>query len=298
MSDLAHPSQTVHMPPLPTRSLKIGRRVNKAPWPRSLQRARDAAKKLAWTAFEARLVDTPGRYAFRELVRPDVGEYRLRAGRGRFCVRHRSGDIDILRKFYAYGYYEWPPEVATALAALQRPVNVLDLGANIGFFDVHTTQHVQIGDVVCFEPDPHNSVILERTRAANQADWTIVRACASNRAGRVMFSSGHKNFSRIEADGDVEVAAIDVFPHISNADLIKMNIEGSEWEILQDSRLADTAAIWIVEYHRIRNPGNDITAEVRALFERVGYTTRVAVSHADNGLLWAWREAKQNGAGR
>jgi FkbM family methyltransferase len=298
MSDLVHPPQTVQVPPLPTRSLKLGRRVNEARWPRSLAGVRDVAKKVAWTAFEARLVDTPGRYVLREFVGSDVGEYRLRAGGGRFCVRHRSGDIDILRKFYAYGYYDWPPEVATAVARVGRPVNVLDLGANIGFFDVHVAQQAQIGNVVCFEPDPDNSAILERTRVANRAEWSIIRACASNREGRVMFNGGRKNFSRIGSDGDIEVPAIDVFPYFANADLIKMNIEGSEWEILEDSRLADTAAIWIVEYHRIRNPSDDITAAVRSLFERVGYTTRVAVSHGDNGLLWAWREAQQDGPGR
>jgi FkbM family methyltransferase len=291
MSEILHSAESVSVPAPPTRSVKLGRQLNSAPWPRPLRGLRDGAKKLAWTTIESHLVRTPGRYAFRELVRATTADYALRHGTGRVCLRHRSGDIDIFRKFYAYGYYDWPAEVTAQLSALGRPANLLDLGANIGFFEVHAADQVQIGNVVCFEPDPANSDVLDRVRFTNGASWEIVRACASNRAGSVMFKSGHHNFSRIETDGDYPVTAVDVFPYIANADLVKMNIEGSEWEILQDERLAETSAVWIVEYHRIRNPAGNITESARGLFERCGYTTRIAVSHRDNGLLWAWKGA-------
>lgn len=267
----------------------LGRRVTSAPWPRQLEAVRAGAKKLAWTAFEARQVRTPWRYAFRELVRPTVGDYALRTGDGRFSVRHRTGDVDIFRKFYAYRYYEWPPEVLAQLTALGRPVDVLDLGANIGFFQVHARDQLPVGKVVGFEPDPSNADLLERVRAANGADWKVIRACASNADGEVRFKSGHQNFSRIENDGDRVVPKLDVFPYIAQADLVKMNIEGSEWEILEDPRLAETSPVWIVEYHRIRNPANDIDSLASCLFERVGYETRIAMSHQGNGLLWAWK---------
>jgi FkbM family methyltransferase len=163
------------------------------------------------------------------------------------------------------------------------------LGANIGFFEIHTRQQLPVGKVVCFEPDPANARMLDRVRSENGADWEIIRSCASNRDGTAMFKSGHQNFSRIEPDGDTAVATRDVFPYVAQADLVKMNIEGSEWEILEDRRLAETSAVWIVEYHRIRSPEPDITARARRLFERCGYTTRVAVAHEGNGLLWAWK---------
>jgi FkbM family methyltransferase len=256
---------------------------------------RRAAKKLAWTAYEARLVRTPWRYAYRELIHPTTGDYALRHRDGRISLRHRSGDIDIFRKFYGYGYYDWPSEVVSRLGGLDRPLHVLDLGANIGFFQVHTRGRWPTASVTGFEPDPGNAGVLAHVRDANQADWKIVEACASNRDGVATFKSGHQNFSRIEPDGDRVVETVDVFPYIAKADLVKMNIEGSEWEILEDPRLAETDAVWIVEYHRIRNPQGDVTSLARELFERCGYTTKIAMSHEDNGLLWAYRAGSKSG---
>lgn len=290
MTELSQTSGT-YSPPLPTRTVSVGRRLNSARWPASLRRLQDGAKKLAWTAIEARLVRTPVRYAFRELLRRGIGDYSLRRGSGRFSVRHRSSDVDIFQKFYACGYYDWPAEVGAQLAGLARPVNVLDLGANIGLFEVHASDQVLIRQTVCFQPDPATADVLSRVRASNGARWEIVRACASNQPGQVMFRSGRHNFSRIETDGDFPVPAVDVFPYVAGADLVKMNIEGSEREILQDPRLAETAAVGIVEYRRIRNPAGHITHSAQSLFERAGYQTRVAVSHDDNGLLWAWKRS-------
>jgi len=271
------------------RSVRVGRRITATCWPRQLEGVRTATKKVAWTAIEARLVGSPFRYALRELTTSRRGDYVLRSGGSRFSVRHRSGDIDIFRKFYAYRYYDLPEEVAARLRSLGRMANVLDLGANIGFFEVFTRDRLPIGRVVCFEPDPSNAAILERVRAANGANWEIVRACASNRNGKALFNTGRKNFSRIGGDGDTDIATVDVFPHLAEADLVKMNIEGSEWDILQDSRLAETSVSWIVEYHRIANPDHEIHRLARDLFERAGYTVRLVTRGEDNGLLWAWR---------
>jgi FkbM family methyltransferase len=282
-------AQHLAEPPRAALTVQVGRRLTSAQLPKPLATLRDAGKKVAWTAFEARQVTTPFRYTYRELLRPTTADYTLRDGGARFSVRHRSGDIDIFRKFYAYRYYEWPTAVKAQLRGLGRPVNVVDLGSNIGFFQVHTRTQIPVGDVVCFEPDPGNSAVLDHVRDLNGGSWQIVRACASNQEGTARFKTGHHNFSRIETDGDLEVPVQDVFPHLAGADLVKMNIEGSEWEILEDPRLADNASIWIVEYHRMRNPDSDIRALVRRLFQAAGFETHLAMSVEDNGLLWAWK---------
>jgi FkbM family methyltransferase len=268
---------------------KLGRRVLSLELPRGLERLRSAAKKVVWTVVEARAVRAPFRYAFRELVRPTVAEYQLRSGQGRIVLRHRSGDIAIFHKFYAYGWYDWPTNVIAALKGLGRPVNVVDLGANIGFFDVHTSDELEVGRVVTVEPDPGNGSVLERVRNANRANWQIIRACASNRPHIVSFRSGFENLSRIDNNGDTSIPAIDVFPLVADADLVKMNIEGAEWDILQDPRLADTSCVWIVEYHRIASPEPRITELIQRLFAQAGYVTQVVMNHDQNGLLWAWK---------
>jgi FkbM family methyltransferase len=274
--------------------VRLGRRLNAATYPGPLRPLQSASKKLVWTALEARKVRTPVRYALRELLHPVAADYEIRRSQAKIRLRHRSGDIDIFRKFYAYGYYDWPSEVVTLLRSLERPINLVDLGANIGLFDVHVGESFETGRVVAFEPDPGNAAVLERVCDSNAADWEIIRACASNRAGTAMFQSGSKNFSRIESTGDLSVPTVDVFPYVSAADLVKMNIEGSEWEILQDERFAETSPVWIVEYHRIRNPPGDVGDLARSFFERAGYRTRLVFGHEENGLLWAWRDPERS----
>ena len=282
-------AQHLAEPPRAALTVEVGRRLTSAPLPKPLAALRTASKKVAWTAVEARLVTTPLRYAYRELMSPSCADYTLRDGGTRFSLRHRSGDIDIFRKFYAYRYYEWPTAVTAKMRALDRPLKVVDLGANIGFFQVHARGQMPIGEVTCFEPDPSNSGVLEHVREINGASWRVIRACASNADGTVRFRTGGHNFSRIETDGDLEIPALDIFPIVDEADLVKMNIEGSEWEILEDPRLAQSSAVWIVEYHRMRNPDPDIKSLVRRQFERAGFETHLAMSVEDNGLLWAWK---------
>jgi FkbM family methyltransferase len=289
MTEMIKTAQPLAEPPRAARAVQVGRRLTSAPLPKPLATLRAASKKLAWTAFEARLVTTPLRYTYRELVNPTTADYTLGTGGTRFSVRHRSGDIDIFRKFYAYRYYEWPAAVTAKMRALGRPLKLVDLGANIGFFQVHARSQMPIGEVTCFEPDPANSGVLEHVRDINGAGWRIIRACASNAESTVRFRTGGHNFSRIEGDGDLEVPAHDVFPIVADADLVKMNIEGSEWEILEDPRLAENPSVWIVEYHRMRNPDPDITSLVRRQFEHAGFETHLAMSVEDNGLLWAWK---------
>jgi FkbM family methyltransferase len=278
-----------HIPDPANPTARLGRRVMRARWPRQLEIVRSGANKLAWTAVEARLVRSPFRYAFRELVRPSLSEYSLRHGSGRIALRHRTGDIEIFRKFYAYGYYDWPVEVLATLKALNRPLNVVDLGANIGFFEVHTRDAFRVEEVVAFEPDPNNAAVLERVRVANGGNWKILKACASNRPAVVSFKAGFHNLSRVDGDGDRTIPAMDVFPYVAQADLVKMNIEGAEWDVLQDPRLGSVSPVWIVEYHRLANPEPEITALARRLFERAGYVTRVVMNVEPNGLLWAWK---------
>ena len=65
-----------------------------------------------------------------------------------------------------------------------------------------------------------------------------------------------------------------------------MNIEGSEWEILGDPRMADTAVCWIVDYHGFANPSPTATNSCRRSGSIAPASRRGARANAFNGLLW------------
>jgi FkbM family methyltransferase len=145
------------------------------------------------------------------------------------------------------------------------------------------------------EADPDNASLFARTLEANRLDSQVELApvAASNRAGTVEFAAGNFFQSRVVdggGAGTIEVAMIDVLPRLEDRDLIKIDIEGSEWPILFDERFRslDAAAV-ALEWHAEGCPQPDPLAAAEAALAAAGFTVRHDHSEPDCGTLWAWR---------
>jgi FkbM family methyltransferase len=180
-----------------------------------------------------------------------------------------------------------------------RPLEVADLGANVGLFTAWLMGRRRDARVVAFEPDPANAAVLREFLRANgrQDDVEVVQACAATEEGQVSFAGGGFGGSHVlaageQADAVMSVPATDAFPYITRADLLKIDIEGGEWAILADSRFANVAAqALVLEYHAHLCPEPDPRACADRLLADAGWT----VQHVDvelppgHGLLWAWK---------
>ncbi|MFN2612482.1 MAG: FkbM family methyltransferase [Solirubrobacterales bacterium] len=260
-------------------------------------------KRLVATLLLASRVRPSLRFARRQrLAMPGVFEYRLRSSGRRIFIRHDSDDAYVLAEcFGRLSQYDPPPEAAELLAR-DPPRVVVDLGANIGLFGLLALQRWPGCELVGFEPDPANAALAERCIEANglAASWRLKRAFAATAPGRVSFAAGRSARSRAanaEDSDTIEVEAVDAFAELERADLIKIDIEGGEWPLLADPRLASLRArIIVLEYHRAGCPGDDPRAAAVAGLEGAGY--RVATppqrdgGEADEGrgVGWAWRE--------
>ena len=223
----------------------------------------------------------------------------------------------VLEEIFRFRVYEPPAPVRRALAAIERPVRILDLGGHVGFFGMFMRGLLPDPSIVSLEPDPRNFDLLRRCIEANglQQRWRAIRACAATADGTAEFQSSF-HLSRIAAPSDDslrefqtrvgdtfpflegtsllsaerrEVACRDVFPLLAEADLVKIDIEGGEWEILADQRVAELEAVAVVlEYHPIGAPPDPEGALQHAL-ERAGYQVVPPVRGVDAGMVWAWR---------
>jgi len=226
-----------------------------------------------------------------------VVAFRLRGSSIRVLIRPGTRDGDIFDEiFVGERAYEPPPQAASLLESVHGPLRVLDLGGNVGLFGAFVFNHFGDVDVTSVEPDPANAEILARCIASNglQAKWRLIRACAGTRPGSVTLEAGRFADSRIveTSEGNViEVPQVDVFDLVHDVDLLKMDIEGSEWAILADDRFRHLdARVTILEWHDYRGPRAPREVAIRSLVE-AGYVVMPSVPSDvfPHGTVWAWR---------
>jgi FkbM family methyltransferase len=224
-----------------------------------------------------------------------LARYRLRGSDIAVHVRHGTVDVDTFDEIFRRGHYDLPPPAAVALRRAGGPVSVLDLGGNIGLFGAHIRRMFPDVRITSVEPHPGNVEVLRRTISANEggAVWELVEACADVRDRTVPFAVADFATSRVESTAAaVMMPAVDAFPLLDGADLVKIDIEGGEWPILADARFGRVRpTVVALEYHAHGCPADDPAALARELLERAGYRTEDA--HFDlppgQGMLWAWR---------
>lgn len=232
-----------------------------------------------------------------------VGVYHTRGGGVEYFIRHATRDVGVFSEIFLYAEYQPPEVVAERLAALGRPPRVLDVGGNIGLFSAFARERWPGAQVVSIEPDPGNLELLHRMNEGSAA-VEVIEACAGVQAGTVRFVPGLDGWSHVE-DGEpdetaIEVACVDVFPLAETADLVKLDIEGSEWKILDDDRLRTRAPpILVLEWHDMLCPYEDPGRAARRALERAGF--EVVAEHTrppQTGTLWAVRPQTRPPVGR
>lgn len=240
----------------------------------------------------------------RELLRErGTRTYRLRENGLRVRIRHGSGDVVTLGEVFHDWQYRPPAEVEARLGSVER---VLDLGANVGLFGAFAAGRWPQAQIEALEPDPENAALHAQTIAINglRDRWHLVQAAAGVAAGHAQFAAGGAALSHLApggATGSADTAQVqpliavqlqDVLPRLSEADLMKMDIEGGEWAILGDPRFrAAPPRVLVLEYHPRFCPSLDPAAAVDEALARAGLRTHAIWRRADgHGMLWAWRQ--------
>jgi FkbM family methyltransferase len=216
--------------------------------------------------------------------RRHTAEYHVQGRRMR--VTHGTEDTAVFQEIFTAGFYDFSPDRVPA------PRRVADIGGNVGMFALYAAVRWPNAEIVAFEPDPANAAKYRWTMTHNAIRGHLIEACATSRDGAVLFSPGHESMSHITDDGSgVRVPAVDVFPHLADVDLIKIDIEGGEWELLLDERFAGLQARTVLmEYHPYLCPSDDPRALAEARLRTAGYKPEAVFHDASGvGLLRAFR---------
>jgi FkbM family methyltransferase len=235
------------------------------------------------------------REGFAPVARGGAGasqSYRLKTGRS-VVLRHGTPDFGVFFEIFTTRLYDLPPDARARLQGLDAP-RVLDLGGHIGLFGVALMEQLPTAEILAFEPDPENHLVLSQCIAANGlADrWQARQAAAAAADGELTFSAGLSSSSRVVAAGDagdLTVAAVDVLPLVAEANVLKMDMEGSEWAVLTDPRFAAGAPeVLVMEYHAHLCPEPDARAMTHRLLSDAGYDVSEIFDEPELGIGMVW----------
>ena len=170
---------------------------------------------------------------------------------------------------------------------------MLDVGANVGMFSAWARGRWPQARIVAVEPAPENVAVLQE-QAGQDGRTEVVVAAVAPADGETGFVEGWGAGSHVPSDAEqatTVVRTVDWFPLFAAADLVKMDIEGGEWPVLTDPRLADLERLTLVmEYHRVGAPSLPASAAARGLLEAAGFEVgHDTPNYWGHGTLWAWK---------
>jgi FkbM family methyltransferase len=184
---------------------------------------------------------------------------------------------------------------------------VIDIGANVGFFSFLVLSKVKVKKIFSFEPIPTNIKIFDQTISENRIVKTHVQLMQAAVTGSEqneieLFLDGNNEltenasvFSGFESTHSVKVSVPSISltkilkeNNIENVDLLKMDCEGSEFDIIYntDSSLIKRIRKMIVEVHDVEgDPKNNIN-HFNSYLQSIGFETEFErLSHRSHILV-------------
>ena len=259
---------------------------------------REDARPLAFT--RALTPQSAVRYlAWRLRGQRDDVWVRLRSGPEfpgpAFEMRRRSADNHdggVAYEIFIHKFLQAPVRIPPERVRL-----IVDLGANVGMSCLYWLSAYWRAEVIAFEPHPGHAAQcrtnLERNGLLARATLHQVAVAASN--GRAWLSDAGTSSQLGDGSGNgFDVEVIDVFPLLAGRriDILKIDIEGSEYELLEDPRFAtlDIRAIFIEWHERKDRP--DGRAWCRQRLQSLGFQLYPVFEQRTNGMMWGYQKRR------
>jgi FkbM family methyltransferase len=218
------------------------------------------------------------------------------AGGPRFRLRPRSmgnNDHGVAYEVFVHRFYDCPRPLPSEDVRL-----IVDLGANVGFSCLYWLTRFPNARLIALEPHPVHFAQCQLNLSANgllpRAE--LYQAAAGAETRQITLSDAGTS-SAVQMDGapGITTSMLDVFDLLQGlpVDLLKLDIEGGEYAILDDARFDRLAPRYLVmEWHGSPRERDWCLTRLGAL----GYDIVQLFDHDSHGMLWALRRAAADAA--
>lgn len=232
----------------------------------------------------------------KQLLSKTLITLRLRNGL-KIQARIASGDPGIVKEIWLCEIYA----PFSFMEILDGEV-ILDVGAHIGAFTLLAASACPSSPIYCYEPMPENYEILLTNLRMNgiqnvKAYPTAISAVSGLRPLHIDETNTESHFLQdLGSDGFLvpTLTLAEVFRRhsIKRCGLLKMDCEGSEYEILFEASSAVLSRIGRIslEYHTSARIPRDYPARLVQFLESEGYDVTIIPDPIKHGLLYASRE--------
>jgi FkbM family methyltransferase len=175
---------------------------------------------------------------------------------------------------------------------------VIDIGANIGTYSIDCAKKLQKCKIYTFEPEENNYKILLENISLNNLDSKIIseKTAIYDKKGKdKLYISTYSPFHSMKSKSLKKFQIVKKEPlgyifkkyKIKKCDLLKLDCEGSEYEIIKHAKVANLGKIQEIrmEYHDI-NKVDNINNLIKYL-SVIGFKTIFKKRNSDkSGIIW------------
>ncbi len=161
---------------------------------------------------------------------------------------------------------------------IENPKNIIDLGANIGISTIFFASKYPNSNILSFEPNPDIFDLL-KFNSSSFDNVKIFKLAVSDKKDKINFFKNPKHNSssfekRFDNDKEVTVDSVSLDDlvddfNLDSIDILKFDIEGSEFKVFQDFKNWSKINIIIGEIHEDLSGGSsfDLLKKINELFD-------------------------------
>lgn len=172
---------------------------------------------------------------------------------------------------------------------------IVDVGANVGFFSMAARNFFPDASITAFEPNKDLEKYLRQNLGALNVDIHIQAVGRINTRVSLHLQGNDSIMTSVVEDShsDIEQVAFDDIANKLNPtiDLLKLDCEGSEWEILKDVQSMQKVRFLVMEYHLHSRPGSTID-DMKQLLDDCGFNIHTLREDIGFGFIMAYNKSE------